>query len=329
MHKSKSSQIDDSTAESILNAKDKKGGINKPINQAPSLGSLTPIQPTSDISGANDPGWKILNLEYLPSRGKFYPVNAELTIRAALAGEIRHWSTIDESDRISVNDKLNFILEKCTRFKIKGESTWLGWQRILDIDRFYIIFRIYELTFPNQENKLHTQFSCKGTCQPHFNERLQIKSNMLNIFDFPTELEAYYSDSERCFVINSQKLNETFRMYMPTINQYDRIRAYRTELKQNGRDLEKEFLKILPYLSNNPILPKSEIIKIHSAYLGWSDNKFFAVTKIADILDKSKHEILCMACPKCSTKITSPIFLDSSFSVKNLFFISAGLNELI
>jgi len=319
--------IDDSEAEKTLAQRDIAGGVNqsqKPI----SLGTARQPQ-VSEISGANDSGWKILNLEYLPSLGMFYPVGAELTIRAANVNEIRHWSTIDEFDRLSINEKLNFILEKCTRFKIKGESTWLGWQRILDIDRFFIIFRIYELTFPNQENKLYTHFECKGTCRPQYSEKQQVRSGMLNLFNFPDELKVHYSEENRCIVISSEKIGGSAKIYLPNLGSYDRIRAHRSELRKSNTDLEPEFLKLLPYLTNNPTLTRAEINAIKMDYMRWSNNKFFAVTKIVDILEKSKKEILSISCPKCGTKITSPIFLESGFSVKDLFFISIRLDELI
>lgn len=321
--------IDDSSAENLLAKKDAEGGVNQTLKPATSLGTVRQPQPISEISGANDSGWKILNLEYLPSLGMFYPADAELTIRAASVSEIRHWSTIDEFDKISINEKLNFILEKCTRFKIRGQNTWLGWQRILDIDRFFIIFRIYELTFPNQENKLYTHFKCNGTCTPPYSEKQQVRSGMLNLFTFPEELKRFYSEETRSILFESEKIGGQIRLFLPNLGTYERIRNYRLELRKNNTDLEPEFLKILPYLTNNPTLTKSEINAIKVDYMRWSNTKFFAVTKMVDMLEKEKKEILSIKCPKCGNKITSPIFLDSSFSVKDLFFISVRLDELI
>jgi len=102
--------------------------------------------------------WKNIPIQNLPSGGIFYPDDTEITVRAASVGEIRHWSTIDESDALDIDDMLNFILEKCLRIKTKDNAAWLSWRDICDVDRMYLIFAIHEQTFPNKENILWTRF---------------------------------------------------------------------------------------------------------------------------------------------------------------------------
>ena len=58
--------------------------------------------------------WKNLPVESLPSRGFGYPEGFEIAIRAAEVKEIRQYSTVDEADRIDLDEKLNTIISKCS-----------------------------------------------------------------------------------------------------------------------------------------------------------------------------------------------------------------------
>ena len=63
--------------------------------------------------------------------------------------------------------------------------------------------------------------------------------------------------------------------------------------------------------------------------LTWNILKFTFISRFADEIQKSKKQILKADCPKCGSKIDSRIFLDSSFTVKDLFLISTGFSELV
>ena len=140
---------------SKLDAMDAEGGVNKPIEPANEVVEKTdPVTSLGkarsydkpELSAAEDSPWKLLNLELLPSRGMFYPDDAELMIKSATGREIRHWSTMDEHDPIDVREKINFVLNKCTKFKVRGNPRMLNFSDYSDADKYHILFRIYELT---------------------------------------------------------------------------------------------------------------------------------------------------------------------------------------
>ena len=66
-------------------------------------------------------GWHVLDLEDLPSKGKFYPADTVIKIRSAKAAEIRHFSTMDENNYIDMEEKLNSIVESCAQFTGNGK----------------------------------------------------------------------------------------------------------------------------------------------------------------------------------------------------------------
>jgi hypothetical protein len=314
--------IDPIKAQEYLDSIDKKSGVNT-ISEEPAKKS----KKKSEISQPNQLGWKNIPLENLPSKGKFYVNDFTLAIRSATVAEIRHWSTIDETDMLSIDDQLNYILERCAEVTIDGEA--VSWKEILEIDRFFIIFKIQELTFPNGENQLPHKFECNCT-DPKYSEKIPIESSMLRVFDLPDELEPFYSDKDRAYVIKSEKMQAEFNLYMPTLGAMNRLRDIIIELTASGITVDKAFIKIVPYLVGNwESLTTASYSALNQESLTWSIPKFTFISKFADEIQKGKRQLLKADCPNCGSKIDSRIFLDSSFTVKDLFLISAGFSELV
>ena len=325
-------EIDDDEAARFLDEQDKLYGVNNsaPVEEtpAPNLGKMTGYDQTVTLSPAAESSWKLLKLENLPSKGMFYPEKMELLLRSAKTKEIRHWSTIDEDDPIDTREKINFILNSCIKIHNSG-SFPLNFNDLLEVDRYHILFRIYELTFPNQENKLWANIRCSNDKCGHVN-RVQILSNNLRGFAVPEELMKWYSPEERCFKIISEKLNETFTINMPSIGVEAKFRQKKADELARGTEIDSAFYEFGPYLLNNwrSISPNT-LTDLKFASNSWPENKFVFIHKFTKKLkDASLNKAACM-CEKCKQITESHIFLGGSFTVKDIFIISAGLDELI
>lgn len=293
--------------------------------------SLGKIQGTEDpgLSAASESSWKLLSFDLLPSRGLFYPKGAELLIKSATTKEIRHWSTMDEHDPIDVREKIAFILNKCTKFKIKGRPVHFNLNDFLEVDKYHILFRIKELTFPNNENKLMANIKCTNPKCGAVN-KVQVGSQNLLGFNIPTDLEKWYSEEEKSFVIPSEKLNETLIFSMPSIGITNAIREYRQSEIKKGMDIDDSFYKFAPYLLQDfRNLGSENIHALKMEASGWSQNKFLAIYKFTEDLKKASVNKVTCVCESCKTQITTSIFLGGSFTVKDIFVISARFDELI
>ena len=323
---------------SRLDAIDAEHGVNKPISEATevveksepvtSLGKARSYE-QPELSAAEDSPWKLLNLDLLPSRGMFYPEGVELLIKSAKGKEIRHWSTMDEHDPLDVREKINFVLNKCTKFKVRGNPRPLNFSDYSDADKYHILFRIYELTFPNQENKLMAKLRCASAKCKHVN-KLQVTSKNLLGFDVPEELYKYYNPEEKCFVLYSPKLEETIRFYLPTSGVMDKFREKKKEEESAGIEIDKAFYNVGPYLVPDfRQLSKSQMSLLKQDTFGWSDLKFTIIHKFTEMLRKAAVNRATGVCEKCKSRLESSIFLGGSFTVKDIFIVSAGLDELI
>jgi len=324
-------------AADFLEEQDKAYGLNtdvpptteeKPI----SLGkALTPML-ESTIGGPNDLFWKNVPLENLPSQGLFYPEDAEITIKAATVSEIRQWSTIDDGDMLDIDDKLNYIIEKCCRFKIKGGRSWLSWRDISQLDRLALIFMIQELTFPADQNSLFVKFECTTGCEAdtRWIDDVRIKSNMLNFIELPAEVMKYYSPEYKCFEIKSEKLKETFYLYMPTIGTIERLRARISDSRKSGKSPDKAFIGVAPYIVQDwQALNLQRYNDLSRESFAWHINKFTFIKKFTEMIEDARSSMVNTQCPKCGNKVSTPLFSQSGFTVKDLFLISGGLDELI
>lgn len=297
-----------------------------------SLGRAVTPMLESTVGGPNDSHWKNVPLENLPSRGLFYPEDAEITIKAATVSEIRQWSTIDDSDLLDVDDKLNYIIEKCCRFKIKGGRSWLSWRDISELDRLALIFLIQELTFPADQNSIYVKFQCDGPCSGDsiWADEVKIKSRMMSFIDYPEDVMKYYSPQLKCFEVNSEKLNETFYLYMPTIGAVEKLRARITEIRRNGGQPDKAFVTVAPYLIQDwNSLTRDSYQQLSQSSFGWHINKFTFIKKFTEKIEKARLTSVSTTCPKCNKPVSSPLFSKSGFTIKDIFLISGGLDELI
>lgn len=331
-------EIDPKEASKFLEEQDKKYGVNTLVTsestdasptKVSSLGKPQSFQQAPEISAASESPWKLLDFANLPSQGLFYPAGSELLLRSAKTKEIRHWSTIDENDPLDVREKINFILNSCTKFKIRGSSIPMNFNDFLEIDRYHILFRIHELTFPNQENKLWAYIKCENQQCGNINQT-QVTSKNLIGFKYPTELMKWYSQEERCFIVNSEKLGEVLRFYMPTIGSSSKLRQKKQDDQAKGIAIDQSFYVHAPYLIGDwRRLDTQEISNLKISSLDWSENKFVVIHKFIDLLEKSTLNKAASVCEKCKTQTESHIFLGGSFTVKDIFIISVGLDELI
>jgi hypothetical protein len=328
-----SNGIDEEEAARFLEEQDKKYGVNTikveetiAEPEQKSLGQIKGYSENPELSGAAESSWKLLDLRALPSQGLFYPEGTELLLRSAKTKEIRHWSTIDENDPLDVREKINFVLNACTKIKAPGGRP-MNFNDFLEIDRYHILFRLYELTFPNQENKLWANIKCDKDA--HIN-KTQVLSNNLRGFSYPEELMKWYSNEDRCFKIVSEKLNETFYIYLPTIGVENKFRQKRQDDINKGIEIDDAFYDFGPYLIRDwrsITLPLLTELKFNSNT--WPDNKFVFIHKFTKQLKDASLNRVMSVCEKCKEVTESHIFLEGSFTVKDIFIISAGLDELI
>ena len=280
-----------------------------------SLGKASSFVQEEAPSVINDLGWIRVKPETLPSQGIFYPEGSEITIRAAAAAEIRHWSTIDEEDLLSMDEALNKIVEKCC--KIRLGKFYGTYKDIKEIDRFFIVFAIRELTFKKGENSLNVTFNCTNCGK---NDERAIVKEMLSYYSPIPELQSRFNEEERCFHLNL-KNGEEIRLYLPTLGVMNYIKGYVKEKAQSKQDYDKAFLKWSPFLfSDWRSINDATYTKALQDSYGWGTDRISVLDWFITNMQQTVKAEVKNECSVCGTEATAPINFRGG--IKSLFLIS-------
>lgn len=221
-------------------------------------------------------GYHNIPMTALPSSGIFYPDGTEISIRSAKVAEIRHFSTIDETNILDVDDKLNNMVESCVR--ITNAKKRLSFKDLCEEDRFYIILSIRDLTFPEPESSLTIQhLDKKGNSHD-----IAIKKEYFQYFEIPTELKKYYDEERKSFMIETRSFG-TIEMKAPSIGVMQKITSYIKEKQQNNGKIDQSVLQIMPYMVTEwRGFTDKQIFEFEIEMNGWSNKKYSLVYKLAE-----------------------------------------------
>lgn len=221
-------------------------------------------------------GYHAIPVNSLPSAGMFYPEGTELHIRSAKVAEIRHFSTMDENNILDVDEKLNSILESCTR--VTSNKKRMSYKDLLEEDRFFLILSIRDLTFPEPESQLSVDHVDKNG-ETH---KIEISKDNFTYFKVPENLDKYYDRAERTFLIETKSFG-TLKMAPPTIGIMQRMTAYIKDRQDKKLKVDQSVLQIMPYLiSEWRGFTESEIFKFEIEMNSWSNKKYSLIYKLAE-----------------------------------------------
>lgn len=221
-------------------------------------------------------GYHNIPLLSLPSGGMFYPEGTQLSIRSAKVAEVRHFSTIDETNVLDIDEKLNTIVDSCTR--ITCTSKRLSYKDLLEEDRFYVILSIRDLTFPEPESSLKIEHTSKKG-EKH---DIEIKKDYFQYFKIPVELDKYYDSDAKSFLIETKSFG-TIEMKPPAIGVMQKITAYIKEKQQKGLKVDQSVLQIIPYLHKDwRTFNDKTIFEFEIELNGWTNKKYNLVYTLAE-----------------------------------------------
>jgi hypothetical protein len=276
-----------------------------------------------------DTGWKNLPAEILPSKGMFYPTGSKIAIRAADVKEIRHFSAIDEDDRLDIEEKLGYVIDRCLRMDFPGEGV-VSFKDLIQEDRFFAIMAIRDLTFISGENSiiLMPKIKCEDKTECPFSRGMELRAGALRSYELDQKILKYYNASTRSFTFDVKKIGKTIEMTVPTIGINRAISDFVIYCSSRNIDIDGGFLKIAPFilkewrgLTNEKILMRMREADYwtkeeYSLYFGLSEK-----IKIGTEIDVKQ------VCPVCGKEVTADIAFPSG--IRSLFVISDIFGELL
>jgi len=292
----------------------------------PSVGA--PIQDMSNVQKpwekspeqvqfANQLGWQKLPIQDLPTQGLFYPEGTEILIRAATAGEIRHWSTLNEENLSVLDDMLNYVLERCAKIKYPNAAI-SSWKDIKEIDRFYILLAIREFTFVNGENKLQVKTS--------ETTKIDVTKDMVQYITFDERLMRYYSPVERMFVLQF-KNGKKMKVTLPSVGVTNWLKNYITRKRQLNEIIDEDFISFAPFVILDwKGLSDDNYSKIIMESHNWTAAEISLLTEIRRIFMDTVDPVVKYKDEEGGER-TVPLSFQGG--IKSIFLISDPFGELV
>jgi hypothetical protein len=293
---------------------------------------ILPTPPPIEIPSFNqglELGWKNLPLNILPSRGLFYPNGAKIAIRPAETKEVRHYSSIDEDDLLDLNEKLNFIIEKCSVINFPERGV-VSYKDLKQEDRFFIIMAIRDLTFLQGENRiiLTPETNCKDKNSCPINSGIELRTGVLSSYEIDQKILNYYSPLSRSFIFPVRKLGKEIEMFVPSIGVMDSISQFVANSVTRGIEIDDSFIKIAPFLFKEWIgLDDKKIIQTMRESDEWSKEEFSLYFELSNSIKIGTELEVKLNCPSCGAEVAAPITFPGGF--RSLFVISDIFGELL
>ena len=267
-------------------------------------------------------GYHTVFTEDMPSGGLFYPSDIEIQIRPAKVAEIRHFSTLQERDLFDVDDKLNNIIQNCT--KIRTKTRVMSWKDILEEDRIFLILAIRALTFSKGENKLQVKKNCPD-CNTE--NEIEIANRNLQFNTIPEDLMKYYDEFERVLSIQTKSCG-TIKMKPPTIGVMQAVTKYIREKERNGESWDKAHIQILPYIRHEwRSFTDKDIFNSEVDFQGWGDTKYTLHYRLAEQVKVGVKPDVSCSCKACGAEVAAAINFQGG--IKDLFVVSDISGELL
>jgi hypothetical protein len=300
----------------------------KPEFRDPDIRSFGKAQSAAQ-SPSFDTGWKNLPVAILPSSGIFYPDGTKMAIRSAEVREIRHFSTIDDDDRLDIDEKLSYVLERCLRIDFPGEGV-VSYKDLKQEDRFFIILAIRDLTFTKGENSiiLKPRKMCKDDAECPIKEGIELRTGVLNRYDLDPKILKYYNHSTRTFIFDIKKIGKRVEMSVPSIGVNKKIADFLVYCEANGIYVDEGFLKIAPFLFSEWRNINNDDIHLRmreSDY--WSKEEYSVYFELSEKIKIGTVLEVKVKCPNCAGEVTADIAFPSG--LRSLFVISDIFGELL
>lgn len=261
-------------------------------------------------------------LNCLPSLGRFYPDNTQITIRAARVDEIREFSAIDENDIKDVSDKLTYMVSQCV--KVYYGNIPGSYRDLLAADKIVLILKIREITFLDGMSsiKLPVPANACETVGCKTQDSVIFNSTKLNFTKTKPEIEKYYDSVNKCYNIKTKSFG-IITLFPPSIGVTTILSNWVVEQAKDGKKFDAALTEILQYLVGNwRRLNSNYIFNILGEMSTWSTEKFVLVYRLIEKIDIGIEFELKDKCETCGGEITVPITFPDGY--KSLFVPSVS-----
>lgn len=255
-------------------------------------------------------GSKSIPTSILPSKGLFYPSDLVITVSPLKVKQIRHFSTIDETDEIDLVSKLNFIINSSVNVQTKERV--FGPSSLLDIDRLYILFLVRNITFIEFPSIMKLESTCDECGNK---DMVDIKSERLGSMkegSFDEYLKMYSQETKSIrYPIGGSYID----LYLPSM---ENLETARREIVQNDIPQEQHDRYMLCFLVPPGVkLSSNDFEAFENEMDEWSPDRYTLVKSFVSTVNSSYSIDVYYKCSSCGAGVATPLRFHRG--VKELF----------
>jgi hypothetical protein len=214
---------------------------------------------------------------------------------------------------------VNYVIERCVVIKSNDPKVrHTSWKDIKEVDRFYLLLAIHELTFANGENKLQIKISDT--------KNIEVIKDMISYIKLDTRLMKYYNEEERCFVLNF-KSGKSIQVDMPCVGVTQFLKNYIIRKQQYQEYIDEDYLSFAPFVIRNW---RGLSDDMYNHYIEdsqkWDVAVISVLTEIRNIFADAIDPVVTY---KDEGGVTQTAPLNFQGGIKSLFLISNPFDELV
>lgn len=246
------------------------------------------------------PGNKSISPSILPSKGVFYPRDLVITVSPLKVKHIRHFSTIDETDEIDINAKLNFVINSSV--SVQTYLPGFTASSLLEIDRLYLLFLVRNITFMDFPSIIKLESNCTECSHT---DMVDVKAERLGAMK-EGALDDYFSMySQETRSIEAKIGDETVNLYLPSMHNLELARKQIIENSISAKDQDRFMLCFLVPPGNN--LKDSDFDLFDAKLDDWSPGKYAMVKSYINTVNSSYSVDVYYRCSECGAGVATAL----------------------
>lgn len=202
----------------------------------------------NENKNTNTEGYIELDINSLPMC-RFYKRGTKIKIKKASVEDTQEYTSMLDDNYLDVVEKMNSMLSSCVKV-IFPNGMVSNYKELKDDDRYYIIFKIRELTFDNDKffSKEIKCKSCKKTYEAFFRTYNVSETEPKTFYNekYNEKLEKFFVQSENVFQLNIS--GKSYKIAPPCIGLSESFLNYTKEIIRSKEEPNVSFLKIAPFL---------------------------------------------------------------------------------
>ena len=256
-------------------------------------------------------GWTRINPEIIPSGLMFTEHGASIQGKPATTNDIRHFTPISEDASFDTTEKINFILSQS--IKVTHPSKRMSYKDILELDKIFYMLAIRDMTFYKIPNPLLNISKCpKSGCGEDLS--IKVMSSNSSFFEMTETLKRFYSEVDRCFILDDSSGSKPILLSPPTIGRNSVLKQYKDDRISKGIDVDLDTLDIIKYIHMDwRDMDSNTITNMLMWSMGWSIEQESAIISLIREIKKSFVMTSFGVCPTCGAEVTVPFRFQGGF----------------